>query len=140
MSTAVRQTPLTAMLAPSLMSSRTRRHWMRMRWPAARTAPTSSTMPVNIYFSTLFRDVTFDGEFVGRDGMEPHAMQLNGVCATQPSGSTGHRKRLQAAQKFRGGKEEDLFDHAGLERRPIQLASRLDHQRPVLLPREAGRE
>src|SRR5580692_107466 len=72
--------------------------------------------------------------------MESHAMQLNGVGAPQPSGPTGHWERLQAAQNFRRVIEKDLVDYSGLQRGPIQLAARFDHQRPVLLTREPGRE
>src|ERR1700733_1900707 len=121
MSTAVRHTPFTAMLAPSRTSSSTRWHWMRRRWPAARTVPTSSTMPVNIW---LFDDVGFDGELVRRDRVQPYPMQLDGVCASHPAGSARHGKRLQSTQNFRRVIKEHLVDDAGFERRPIELASR----------------
>src|SRR5579862_1346268 len=102
---------------------------MRMRGPAARTLPTSSMMPVNNCRPLLFHDVSLNGKFVGRNGMEPHAMHLNGVGSAQKSASSGHGKRLQAAQDFRGVIEEDFVDDTGLQRRPIQLTSRFDHQR-----------
>src|ERR1035438_7927829 len=52
-STAVRHTPFTAMLAPSVMSASTFWQWIFRRAPAGRlsmdsTAPSSSTIPVNI--------------------------------------------------------------------------------------------
>src|ERR1700722_14435295 len=128
MSTAVRQTPLTATLAPSCISSSTRRHCRRMRWPATATAPTSSMIPVNI----LFKDVRFHSEFVGRDGMQSHTLQLDGIGTSQAPGSTGHRQRLQAAQNFWSVIEKDLVDDTRFQNRPIQLASRFDHQRAVL--------
>src|SRR5580704_6084321 len=106
MFTAVRHTPFTEMLAPSFMSSRTRRHWMRIRDPAAATVPTSSMMPVN----KLLHHVSFHREFVGWDGMEPHAIELDGVGAAQPAGAAGHRERLQAAQNFRRVIKENLVD------------------------------
>src|SRR5580698_5808386 len=107
MPTAVRQTPFTAMLAPSFMSSSTRRHWIRIRAPAQATAPTSSMIPVNI----LFQNITFDCEFVGRDGMQPHLVQLDGVGTPQPPRSAGHREGPQAAQDFRRVVKEDLVDN-----------------------------
>src|SRR5271155_1561209 len=52
--------------------------------------------PTAIYAS--FLHVSFHGKFVGRDGMQAHAMQLDGVGASQSPGPAGHRERLQAAQ------------------------------------------
>src|SRR5579863_775361 len=121
------------MLAPSRISSSTKWHWMRMRCPAVRTVPTSSTMPVNIW---LFDDVGFDGELIRRDRVQPYPMQLNGVGASQAASAARHRKRLQSTQDFRRVVKENLVDDARFERRPIQFASRFNHQRPVLFARE----
>src|ERR1035438_8052938 len=61
----VRQTPLTAMLAPTAASLRTVAQPTERRVPAAApvvtTVPSSSIIPVNI-------KVSFDGKFVGRNG------------------------------------------------------------------------
>src|ERR1700687_165031 len=64
--TAVRQTPLTAMLAPAFVSSSTVLHSNFIRLPATAIVPSSSTIPVN----TLFLHVGFDGEFIRRNAVQ----------------------------------------------------------------------
>src|SRR5579871_4944572 len=81
---AVRQTPFTAMLDPSFVSARTVLHLTCILAPAIPIVPASSTIPVNM--STL--QVSFHREFVGRNGMQRDAIELDGIPAMQPAGSS----------------------------------------------------
>src|SRR5690348_5580010 len=64
--------------------------------------------------------------------MDGDAAELNGVGAAEAADSTGDRKRLQATEDFRRVVEENLIDDSGFERGPVELASGLDHEGPVL--------
>src|SRR6185436_8395987 len=103
---AVRQTPLTAMLAPGLRSESTVLHHTRKRAPMGRgsstsTVPSSSMIPVNILSVSLAREPGFDGEFVGRDRVEFDFAELNRFGAAASAGATRHGQRFQSAQNFR---------------------------------------
>src|SRR5665647_839109 len=105
----VRQTPLTAMLAPTAASPRTVEQRMERRDPAvapavslvaapvvalvATTVPSSSIIPVNI-------KVSFDGEFVGWNGMDGDVVDANSVGAAAPSDAAGEGERFHAAQNL----------------------------------------
>src|SRR5579862_7876452 len=125
---AVKHTPLTAMLEPSLVSANIPRQFTFMRAPAVPTMPTSSTIPVN----TSLLHVCFHRELIRRNGMQLYPRELDGVVPVQASRASGHRKRSQAAQNLRGVIKENFVGHARFERRPVQFAAGLDHQRPVL--------
>src|SRR5579872_5537789 len=124
--TAVKHTPFTAMLAPSVMSCITVEQRTASRGPAVSTVPSSSIIPVNI-------QVAFHGEFVRRYRMNRHIPDPNGVRPAPPPDAARQRQRLQSAQNLRPVVEEDPVHYAAFERRPIQLASRLDHQREIPL-------
>ena len=64
------------------------------------TVPNSSMIPVNI-------QVSFHGEFVGRNGMNGDAVHADGVRAPAPADAAGQRQRLQAAQNLGPVIEED---------------------------------
>src|SRR5215471_9044461 len=130
-STAVRQTPLTAMLTPSLASESTVAQRTPRRAPAARlsiaaTVPSSSIIPVNI-------EVTLHGELVGRNGMHRHAPHLDRVRATTPTDSAGQRQGLQPAQNLGSVIEEYAVHDARLQRCPVHFAAGFDHQGKVPL-------
>src|ERR1035437_2962000 len=116
---AVRQTPLTAMLEPTAASARTVEQRMERREPAVTTAPSSSIIPVNI-------KVSFDGEFVGRNGMDGDVVDANGVGAAA-SDAAGEGEGFQAAQNFGTVVEEDAIHHARFQGAPVELAAGLDH-------------
>src|ERR1035437_1033998 len=130
----VRQTPLTAILAPRAASERTVEQRMESRDPAVypvvapvvslvvTTVPSSSIIPVNI-------KVSFDGEFVGWNGMDGDVVDANGVGAAAPSDAAGEGERFHAAQNLGAVVKENAIHHAGFERRPVELAAGLDHQR-----------
>src|ERR1035438_3421013 len=122
----VRQTPLTAMLAPTAASPRTVAQRMERREPAAATVPSSSIIPVNI-------KVSFDGEFVGRNGMDGDVVDPNGVRTAAPPDAAGEGQRFQAAQNLGAVVEENAIHHARFQRAPVELASGLDHQREIAL-------
>src|SRR5579863_9351073 len=131
-SSAVRQTPFTAMLDPSLASDKTVEQRMRRRAPAARRSseakvPSSSTIPVNIFFQP-----GLDRKLIGSDGMQAHVVKQDGIGAAAASGSSRHGQRLRAAQNLGRVIKIDLVGDARLKRRPIDAASRLDHQREIL--------
>src|ERR1035437_2909898 len=123
---AVRQTPLTAMLAPTAASPRTVEQRTERRDPALTTVPSSSIIPVNI-------KVSFDGEFVGRNGMDGDVVDANGVGAAAPSDATGEGEGFQAAQNLGAVVKENAIHHAGFERAPVELAAGLDHEREIAL-------
>src|ERR1700675_4605644 len=125
---AVRQTPLTAMLEPSLVSASTLRHCTFMRAPAAPIVPTSSTIPVN----TSLLHVSFHRELVRRNGMQFHSRESDGIAPVQAACASGDRKRPQAAQNLRGVVKENFVGNSRFERRPVQLAAGFDHQRAIL--------
>src|SRR5262252_6994605 len=75
-------------------------------------------------------------EFVRRDGMNAHVLQLDGVLAPPAPGAARHWKRLEAAQNLRRVVEEDLVSEAGFEHAPVHLAPRFDHQRQIFLARK----
>src|ERR1039458_817530 len=104
-SATVRQTPLTAMLEPTAASARTVEQRMERREPAVITAPSSSIIPVNI-------KVSFDGELVGRNGMDGDVVDANGVGAAAASDAAGEGEGFQAAQNFWAVVEEDAIHHA----------------------------
>src|ERR1019366_4057140 len=130
----VRQTPLTAMLAPTAASPRTVEQRMESRDPAVSpvvapvvtTVPSSSIIPVNI-------KVSFDGEFVGWNGMDGDVVDANGVGAAAPSDAAGEGERFHAAQNLGTVVKENAIHHAGFERRPVELAAGLDHEREIAL-------
>src|SRR5579883_565608 len=128
-STAVRHTPLTAMLAPSALPSSTVEQRKRSRGAAASTVPSSSIIPVNI-------DVRFPRELVRRNRMHRHAVYTDRIRPPPPPDSPRERQRLQPAQDLRAVVKEHAIDAARFERCPVQLAARFDHQRQVLLARE----
>src|SRR5579871_869543 len=133
-STAVRQTPLTAMLAPSVMSCITVEHRTLRRAPAERvwtdsTVPNSSTIPVNI-------EVPFYGELIGGNGVDGDFVNADRVGPPAPADSAGERQRFQAAQDLRAVVEEDPVDAGAFECRPVHLAAGFDHQRQALLAAE----
>src|ERR1039457_6948708 len=78
---------------------------MERREPAVITAPSSSIIPVNI-------KVSFDGEFVGRNGMDGDVVDANGVGAAAASDAAGEGEGFQAAQNFGAVVEEDAIHHA----------------------------
>src|ERR1700719_3750882 len=99
-SSAVRQTPFTAMLEPSFASDKTVEQRMRRRAPAGRrssdaTVPSSSTIPVNIFF-----EPGLDRELIGRDRVQAHVVKLDGVGAAAASGSSSDGQRLRAAENL----------------------------------------
>src|SRR5260370_11637343 len=89
-SAAVRQTPLTAMLAPTEASSRTVEQRTERRVSAVITVPSSSIIPVNI-------KVSFNSEFVGRNGMDGDVVDANGVGTAGPADAAGEREGFHAA-------------------------------------------
>src|SRR4030088_159918 len=90
-STAVRQTPLTATLAPSFMSLMTVSQRTARRDPAVTTVPSSSMIPVNIY-------IPFHRKFIGRDLVDGDLMHPDRVRAAPSSDAAGERQRFEAAQ------------------------------------------
>src|ERR1017187_7132452 len=135
-STAVRHTPLTAILAPSVISWRTVEQHTFSRAPAVRvwtdsSVPSSSMIPVNM-------DVSFHGEFIRRDGMNGDSLNVNGIDAPPPADPAGQRQSLQAAQNLGAVIEKDAVHGARFEGAPVDLAAGLDHQRKVLPPAEHG--
>src|ERR1035437_3901211 len=129
-STAVRHTPFTAMLAPSVRSWRTVPQRTLSRAPAARvstdsTVPNSSTIPVNI-------PVSFHRKFIRRDGMQGHVVNADSVGAPAPPDAAGQRQRFQAAQNLGTVVKEDAVHRARFQRAPVHLAAGFDHQRQVL--------
>src|SRR5689334_15896344 len=113
-STAVRQTPLTAMLAPSVMSFMTVEQRTFRRAPAERvctdsTAPNSSIIPVNI-------QVSFHGELVRRNVVNGDALYADGVHASPPSDSARQRQSFQPTQNLRAVIKEDAIHAAAFER------------------------
>src|ERR1039457_3129681 len=133
-STAVRQTPLTAMLAPSVISCPTVEQRTFRRAPAVRvwtdsSVPSSSMIPVNM-------DVSFDGEFIRRDGMDGDPVNVNGVGASPPADPAGQRQSFQAAQDLGAVIKKHAVHGARFEGAPVDLAAGLDHQRKVLPPAE----
>src|SRR5579863_5904192 len=90
-STAVRHTPFTAMLAPSAISVITVSQRTLSRDPAVSTVPNSSMIPVNI---------ALHGEFVGRDRVNGHIVDANGVRPPPASDAARQRQGFQAAQNF----------------------------------------
>src|SRR5215831_16286887 len=85
-STAVRQTPLAAMLAPSVRSDNTVLHPTVKRAPAGRvsndsTFPSSSMIPVNI---------ALHGELIGRDRVQRDVLDADGVGAPPSANAAGH--------------------------------------------------
>src|SRR5258706_10125491 len=129
MSTAVRQTPLTAILAPSARSCITVEARTRRRAPAVSTVPSSSMIPVNIH-------VSFHCEFVRRDRVNGDAANADGVGPATTADTAGQRKGFETAQNLRPVIEKDAVDTAAFERRPVHLAAGLDHEREVLLARQ----
>src|SRR5450759_35592 len=129
-SATVRQTPLTAMLAPRAASERTVEQRMERRDPAVApvvtTAPSSSIIPVNI-------KVSFDGEFVGWNGMDGDVVDENGVGAAAPSDAAGEGERFHAAQNLGAVVEENAIHHAVFQRAPVEFAAGLDHEREIAL-------
>src|ERR1035437_2479994 len=125
-SATVRQTPLTAMLAPMAAPPRTVEKRMESRDPAVITVPSSSIIPVNI-------KVSFDGKFVGRNEMDADVVDENGVGAAAPSDAAGQRERFPTAQNLGAVVEENAIHHARFERAPVELAAGLDHQREIAL-------
>src|ERR1039457_2578696 len=121
---AVRQTPLTAMLEPTAASPRTVEQRMERRDPLVTTTPSSSIIPVNI-------KVSFDGEFVGRNGMDGDVVDANGVGAAAPSDAAGEGEGFHAAQDFGAVVEENAIHHAGFQGGPVELAAGLDHEREI---------
>src|SRR5579872_2655393 len=117
--TAVRHTPLTAMLDPSSASVSTRSHAMRSCGAAANTWPASSTIPVNI---TLHR------EFVRSDRMHRHSFNLNRVVASASLAAHGGH-RVHPAENLRRVIEEDLVDDSRIERRRIHGRAGLNQHR-----------
>src|ERR1035438_732112 len=100
-SAAVRQTPLTAILAPTAASLRTVEQRMERRAPAVITLPSSSIIPVNI-------KVSFDGEFIWRNGMDGDVVDANGVGAAAASDAAREGEGFQATQNFGAvGEEKD---------------------------------
>src|SRR5579871_5293127 len=124
--TAVRHTPLTATLAPSVMSSRTVEQCTLRRppWRDA-TVPSSSMIPVNI-------QVSFHRELVRRDLMNGDAMDADGVGAAAAPDAAGERQGLEAAKNFGAVIEEDAIGNPVFESAPIDLAAGFDHQGQVL--------
>src|ERR1035438_9549010 len=118
-SAAVRQTPLTAMLAPTAASPRAGEQRMEGRAPAVITAPSASIIPVNI-------EISFDGEFVGWNRMDGDVVDANGVRAAAPSDAAGEGQRFHAAQNLGAVVEENAIYHAGLQSAPVELAAGLD--------------
>src|ERR1019366_9384248 len=117
----VRQTPLTAMLEPTAASPRTVAQRMERRVPPFTTVPSSSIIPVNI-------KVSFDGEFVGRNGMDGDVVDANGVGAAAAAGAAGEGEGFQAAQNFGAVVEENAIHHARFQGAPVELAAGLDHE------------
>src|SRR5215472_14544240 len=126
--TAVRQTPFTAILEPSLVSASTALHCTFGRRPPALITPTSSTIPVN----TSLLHVSFHGELVGRNGVQPHAVELDGIAPMQAPGPTGDGKRPQSAQNLRRVVKENLVGDTSFKHGPVQLTAGFDHQRSIL--------
>src|SRR5205085_537179 len=120
--TAVRHTPLTAMLAPSVRSCITVEQRTRRRGAAASTVPSSSTIPVNI-------QISFDGEFVRRNLVNGDAVDADRVRPPPPPDAARQRERLQAAENLGPVVKEDAIHTAAFERRPVQLAAGLDDDR-----------
>src|ERR1035441_6330338 len=130
-SRAVRHTPLTAILAPSVMSDITVAQRTFKRAPAARawmpsTVPSSSIIPVNI-------DVSFHGKLVRRNRVDGDLVYANGVGAAAPPNPAGQGQRFQAAENLGAVVEKDAVHAARFERGPVDLAAGFDHQREVLL-------
>src|ERR1022692_3758569 len=125
-SATVRQTPVTAMLEPTAASARTVEQRMERREPAVITAPSSSIIPVNI-------KVSFDGEFVGRNGMDGDVVDANGVGAAAASDAAREGEGFQATQNFGAVVEENAIHHAGFQGAPVELAAGLDHERQIAL-------
>src|SRR5579859_1913828 len=101
-STAVRQTPLTAMLDPWRESSRTVEHWILRRAPSPRrstaaTVPNSSMIPVNI---------GLHGELVRSNVVQSQVAHADSVGAAPSSGAAGHRQRLRSSQDLGAVVEE----------------------------------
>src|ERR1019366_1214797 len=133
-STAVRHTPLTAMLAPSVISWRTVEQRTFSRAPALRvwtdsSVPSSSMIPVNM-------DVSCHGEFIRRSGMNGYPVNVNGVGAPAPADPAGQRQSFQTAQNLGAVIEKDAIHGARFEGTPVDLAAGLDHQRKVSPPAE----
>src|SRR5262245_16228366 len=123
---AVRHTPFTAILAPSMRSSITFEQRTVRRALAVSTVPSSSMIPVNI-------EVSFDGKFVGRDGMDGNASDHDGILTAAPADTARQRQRLESAEDLRTVIEEHTVDAIRFECGPVQLAARFDHQREVAL-------
>src|SRR5215218_9395337 len=87
--TAVRHTPFTAILAPSVMSCMTVEHRTRSFGAAASTVPSSSIIPVTI---------AFDGELVWRDLVDGDVVDADGVRPAPPPDAARQRQSLEAAQ------------------------------------------
>src|ERR1035438_9689327 len=133
-STAVRHTPLTAMLAPSIISWRTMEQRTFSRAPEVRvwtesSVPSSSMIPVNM-------NVSFHGEFIRRDGMNGDAVNVNGVGAAAPANAARQRESFHATQNLGAVIKKDAVHGARFEGAPVDLAAGLDHQRKVLTPAE----
>src|ERR1043166_9364822 len=112
-SSAVRHTPLTAMLAPSLISSSTVAQRIARRAPVGRvsiaaTVPSSSIIPVNI-------QVALHGEFVGRNRVHGDVVDADGVGPAAAADAAGERQGLEAAQNFWPVIEEHAIHELGLQ-------------------------
>src|SRR5580693_6600096 len=108
-SAAVRHTPFTAMLAPSVRSLITVAQRTRRRAPADSTTPSSSMIPVNI---------AFHGEFIRRYCVHGDVVNANGVGPLAPADAAGQWQRFHAAQNLGAVIKEDAVDATGFERRP----------------------
>src|ERR1035438_7643225 len=133
-STAVRQTPFTAMLAPAAVSAMTVAQRTRSRAPVpptviSSTVPSSSIIPVNIH-------VPFQSEFVWRNLVYGDAMDADRVRPAPPADAPRQRQRLEASQDLGPVVEEDAVHQTAFERRPVHLAACLDNQREIALPGE----
>src|SRR5262249_20830467 len=131
MSRAVRQTPFTAMLAPSVRSERTVAQRTRRRDPAVTTAPSSSMIPVNIFLQRCFY-----GAFGRGDRMDPKVVEANGVGAAAASDASRDGERLHASQDFWRVVEEDFVGDAGFESGPVDAAAGFDHQGKIFFFRQ----
>src|ERR1017187_1967355 len=125
----VRQTPLTAMLEPPAASARTVEQRMERREPAVITAPSSSIIPVNI-------KVSFDGEFIRRNGMDGDVVDANGVGTAPASDAAGQGQGFQAAQNLGAVVEENAIHHAGFQGAPVELTAGLDHEGEIVVAAE----